>query len=86
MYPTPTRFGTELIAEEAMQSQVHKIIELVGSSPDSVEDAIQTAIGRAGTTMRHLPWFEVVQIRGSIAKGAVNRYQVLVKAGLEEPD
>jgi flavin-binding protein dodecin len=70
-----------------MQSPVHKVIELVGSSPDSVEDAIQTAIGRAGKTMRNLLWFEVVQIRGYIESGAASKYQVVLKVGfsLEGP-
>jgi flavin-binding protein dodecin len=70
-----------------MQSPVHKFIELVGSSPDSVEDAIQTAIGRAGKTMRNLLWFEVVQIRGYIESGAASKYQVVLKVGfsLEGP-
>jgi dodecin len=49
-----------------MNSQVYKIIELVGSSPNSIEDAIQSAINRAGKTVRNLRWFEVVQIRGCI--------------------
>jgi len=69
-----------------MNSQVYKIIELVGSSPNSIEDAIQSAINRAGKTVRNLRWFEVVQIRGCIENGAPSKYQVQVKAGftLEE--
>lgn len=64
-----------------MDSQVYKVVELVGSSADSIEDAIQTAINRAGRTVRNLRWFEVVQIRGCIEKGAAGKYQVVLKAG-----
>lgn len=64
-----------------MESHTYKIVELVGTSPDSVEDAIATALKRAGETLRHLRWFEVVQIRGDIEKGAVHIYQVVLKVG-----
>ncbi|MEF3366273.1 dodecin [Methylocystis sp. 9N] len=64
-----------------MEGHVYKIVELVGSSPDSVEDAIGAAIKRAGETVRRLRWFEVVQIRGAVDKGAVADYQVVLKVG-----
>ena len=60
---------------------VYKIVELVGSSQTGIEDAIQTAIGRAGETLRHLRWFEVVQVRGHIEDGQVRHYQVTLKVG-----
>jgi flavin-binding protein dodecin len=70
-----------------MQGPAYKVVELVGASPDSIEDAIQAAIGRAGRTLRGLKWFEVVQIRGFVESGAASRYQVVLKVGfsLEEP-
>ncbi|KAF2992342.1 dodecin family protein [Methylocystis sp. MJC1] len=64
-----------------MEGSVYKIVELVGTSPDSVEGAIATAIQRAGLTLRNLQWFEVVQIRGRIGKGNVEKYQVTIKVG-----
>ncbi|MBI5012735.1 dodecin [Methylocystis sp.] len=64
-----------------MESHVYKVVELVGSSPDSVEDAVSAALKRAGETLRNLRWFEVVQIRGNINKGAVSDYQVVLKVG-----
>lgn len=64
-----------------MESPVYKVIELVGSSPDSIEDAVTTAINRAGESVRHLGWFEVSQIRGRIEAGNVRQYQVTVKVG-----
>lgn len=65
---------------------VYKILELVGSSETSVEDAIQNAIARASKTIRDMKWFEVVQTRGHIAEGSVSHYQVTLKIGftLEE--
>lgn len=64
-----------------MESHVYKVVELVGTSPDSVEDAITSAINRAGESLRHLGWFEVMQIRGRIESGNVRQYQVTVKVG-----
>ncbi len=69
-----------------MDDHVYKVVELVGSSETSIEDAIQTAIARASRTMRNLRWFEVAQMRGHIDGGQVRHYQVVLKVGftLEE--
>ena len=69
-----------------MQDHVYKIIELVGSSEKSIEDAINTAISRAGETVRHLRWFEVVQTRGQVENGKVHYYQVMLKVGFTMED
>lgn len=69
-----------------MQDHVYKIVELAGSSETSIEDAIQTAIARAGSTLRHLRWFEVIQVRGHIAEGRINHYQVVLKVGFTLDD
>ena len=63
-----------------MSDHVYKIVELVGSSKTSIEDAIQAAIRRADQTLRNLRWFEVVQVRGHVEEGEVSHYQVTVKA------
>jgi dodecin len=55
--------------EHLMSDHVYKIVELVGSSKDSIEDAIQTAIKRADATVRNLRWFEVIQTRGHVEAG-----------------
>ena len=52
-----------------MKDHIYKILELVGSSEKSIEDAIQNAITRASKTIREMKWFEVVQTRGHIEKG-----------------
>ena len=64
-----------------MTEQIFKIVELVGSSKESVSDAIQAAITRASATLRNLRWFEVVEVRGGISDGAVQHYQVTLKVG-----
>ena len=64
-----------------MPDHVYKLIELVGTSQESVTDAIQNALDRASATVRNLKWFEVTEIRGGIADGKVAHYQVTLKAG-----
>lgn len=64
-----------------MQDHVYKIVELVGSSEKSVEDAINTGIGRASQTLRNLRWFEVSNVRGEIRDGKVAHYQVSLRIG-----
>jgi dodecin len=67
--------------EAPMSEHVYKVVELVGSSKDSIEDAIRTAIKRADQTLRNLRWFEVVQMRGHVENGEVRHFQVVLKAG-----
>lgn len=69
-----------------MTEGVFKVVELVGTSDESISKAINKAIGKAGSTLRHLGWFEVTQIRGSIADGEVGSYQVTLKAGFKLED
>ena len=64
-----------------MPEHIYKVIELVGSSEKSIEDAVSTAIARASETIRHLRWFEVVQTRGQVENGKVAHYQVTLKVG-----
>ena len=54
-----------------MSDHVYKIVELVGSSPTSIEDAIQTAIARASNTVDNIRWFEVLETRGHVEGGKV---------------
>ena len=65
----------------AEKDHVYKILELVGSSEASIEDAIKNAISRAAKTVREMKWFEVVQTRGHIENGAVRHYQVTLRVG-----
>jgi len=65
-----------------MADAVYKIVEVVGTSEQSVSKAIEAAISKASETLRNLGWFEVVQTRGDIKDGKVNRYQVTLKIGV----
>ena len=64
-----------------MDDHVYRVIQLVGTSDESVSDAIERAVARASKTLRDLRWFEVVETRGSIADGRVSQYQVTLKVG-----
>lgn len=64
-----------------MSDHVYKTVEVTGSSADSVDDAIRTAVAKASQSLRHLAWFEVVTVRGHIADGAVAHFQVTLKIG-----
>jgi dodecin len=70
-----------------MSEHVYKIIEIVGSSPKSIEDAIEKAVARASQTLDELRWFEVVNTRGHVEAGKVAHYQVTLRVGftLREP-
>ena len=67
----------------AMKSPIYKLIELTGTSPLSMEDAVNQALARANETLKHLRWFQVVETRGTIEKGAVGVWQVTLKVGFE---
>jgi len=64
-----------------MSEHVYKKIELVGSSKISIEDAIQSAINKAGETLNNIRWFEVVETRGQIVDNKVAFCQVTIKIG-----
>jgi flavin-binding protein dodecin len=70
-----------------MSDHVYSVSEIVGSSPDSIEDAINSALARARKTLRHLHWFEVTEVRGYLTPdGAVDYYQVGLKLGFRMED
>ena len=64
-----------------MSDNIYKVIEVVGSSESSIEDAIEKAIARAATTIHDLRWFEVKETRGHIENGRVAPYQVTLRLG-----
>lgn len=69
-----------------MPESVFKVVELVGTSNESISKAIKAAIGKAGSTLRHMGWFEVTQIRSHIKGEDVESYQVTLKAGFKLED
>ncbi len=70
-----------------MTEHTYRVTEIVGSSTESIADAVRNAVERASQTLRELDWFEVTQIRGHIEDGRIGHFQVGVKVGfrLEEP-
>jgi dodecin len=69
-----------------MTNHIYKLVELAGSSPTSIEDAVQTAITRASKTLRNIHWFQIVETRGSVAGGKIEHWQVLLKVGFTLDD
>jgi flavin-binding protein dodecin len=69
-----------------MSNHVYKKIELVGSSRDGVEAAVENALARAEKTVRNMRWFEVTETRGHIENGKIDHWQVTVKVGFTLED
>lgn len=74
------------MSEDFEGDHIYKVVELVGSSETSIEDAIQNAIGRASKTLRHLRWFEATQLRGHLKDGEIRHYQVTLRVGFTLDD
>ncbi len=64
-----------------MSDNVYKLVELVGTSPTSIEEAVQTAVNLAGKSVRNMRWLQVVETRGHINEGKVTEWQVVIKVG-----
>lgn len=64
-----------------MSNHVYKSLELTGSSPTSIEDAVQSAIAKAHETVRNIQWFTVTETRGHVVEGKVAHWQVSLKIG-----
>ena len=69
-----------------MADRTYRVAEIVGTSPESVDQAIRNGISRASATVRHIDWFEVTQVRGAAAEGAVAHFQVTMKVGFRLED
>lgn len=64
-----------------MHDHVYKMIEIVGSSTNSTDAAIENAIAKAAETLHNLDWFEVTETRGHIVDGKIAHFQVKLKVG-----
>jgi dodecin len=71
-----------------LSEHTYRVTEIVGSSSEGLEQAIRNGINRAGSTLRHLDWFEVTEIRGHLTEGDIGHFQVTMKLGfrVEEAD
>ena len=69
-----------------MSEHVYRVTEIVGTSTEGVEAAIRNGVSRAGRTLHNLDWFEVTEIRGHLAEGAIEHFQVGLKVGFRLDD
>ena len=69
-----------------MTDNTYRVTEIVGSSSESVQQAIENGIARAAKTLRHLDWFETTEIRGHLADGRIQHFQVTMKVGFRIDD
>ena len=69
-----------------MANRTYRVTEIVGTSTDSVEDAVRNGVKRASETLRHLDWFEVTEVRGQIDGSEVRHWQVGLKIGFRLED
>ena len=69
-----------------MKNPVYKLIELTGTSPTSIESAVDHALKRAHKTIKNLSWFQVIETRGNITDGKVHHWQVTIKVGFTVED
>ena len=66
-----------------MSDATYKVTEVVGTSTDSIQQAVRNGISRASQTLRNLDWFQVTEIRGHIVDGDVGHFQVTMKIGFK---
>jgi dodecin len=71
----------DLSEGKMMSEHTYRVTEIVGSSPESVDQAIRNGVKRASQTLRNLDWFEVTEIRGHLENGEVGHVQVTMKVG-----
>ncbi len=69
-----------------MTSRTYRLTEIVGTSPEGVDQAIRNGVERAAQTIRHIDWFEVTQVRGYVRDGQVDHFQVSMKLGFRLED
>jgi flavin-binding protein dodecin len=74
------------VEEREMSDRTYRVTEIVGTSTDSVQQAVRNGVSRASQTLRHLDWFEVTQIRGHVVDGEVEHFQVTMKLGFRLED
>lgn len=69
-----------------MSNRTYRVTEIVGTSPESMEQAVRNGIDRAAQTLRHVDWFEVTEVRGQVKDGQVEHFQVGLKLGFRLED
>lgn len=69
-----------------MSSRTYRLTEIVGTSPEGVDQAVRNGVERASQSLRHVDWFEVTDIRGYVRDGQVDHFQVTMKVGFRLED
>jgi flavin-binding protein dodecin len=69
-----------------MEEHTYRLSEIVGTSSESIHQAVRNGLNRASNTIRNLDWFEVTQIRGTVVNGEVGQFQVAMKVGFRVED
>ncbi|MGP4092019.1 dodecin [Streptomyces sp. KR55] len=69
-----------------MSNHTYRVTDIVGTSPEGVDQAIRNGIGRASQTLRNLDWFEVTEVRGQLDNGEIAHWQVSMKVGFRLED
>ncbi|MFJ4364041.1 dodecin [Streptomyces chartreusis] len=64
-----------------MSNHTYRVTDIVGTSPEGVDQAIRNGIDRASQTLRNLDWFEVTEVRGQLEEGQIAHWQVTMKVG-----
>lgn len=64
-----------------LEEPTYRLTEIVGTSADSIEQAVRNGLARASQTLRNLDWFEIIQVRGTVVDGGVGMFQVAMKVG-----
>jgi flavin-binding protein dodecin len=67
-------------------SDTYKIVELAGTSPDGVTEAMRSGVRRATKTLRQVDWVEVRSIRGHVEDGEIAHFQVEMRVGFKLED
>jgi dodecin len=69
-----------------MTNRTYRLTEIVGTSPEGIDEAVRNGVSRASQTIRHIDWFEVSQVRGYVRDGEVDHFQVTMKIGFRLED
>ena len=69
-----------------MSNRTYRVTEIVGTSPDGIDQAVRNGIERAAQPLRHVDWFEITQVRGQGKDGDVEHFQVGIKVGFRLED
>lgn len=71
---------------DSMTNRTYRITEIVGTSPESIDQAIHNGLERAADTLRHIDWFEMTQVRGQVKDGEIEHFQVGLRVGFRLED